>query len=183
MSIYYRFNHGDFFEIIIQNVKNSDCEDSVQKGIMSLIIEHPFEFYQSIGNDSQRWFRFHIMDILFDLEQLPNQSISGDNFLGMSYRSNEYLDFLKYLIDIDIGFREFVDYSSLYDQKDTMGSFFTLLEKIVIKNVLKEFEKFEQEIVTKKNLKLYLEDVLTELGSMIEIKFIIMSVNKVSLYL
>jgi hypothetical protein len=183
MSIYYRFHHNDFLDILEENLeKCKDSEDPFKNGLISIIVDQPFLFYQSIKNNVPKWFRFHLMDILFDMDHLPNESSSEEILDGMNFRSYDYLDFLLHLINLEIEFKDFINYSSLYDLRETSGTFITLLEKIVIKNVLREFEKFENGIVTKKFLKKFLIDVLTVLNNMRDTKFIIISVNKVTLY-
>lgn len=178
MNIYYRFYQKNFYDELREGLNHyENFENKVDKFIISTITDLPFEFYQNLKANIPKWLQFHFMDILFDLEMLTTEE---EEFLdGMTLRNYDYVDFLNYLMVLDVSFEDFINYSALYDNSETTGPFLLFLEKMVIKNVVTQFKKFEKNLITKKYLKTFLKNILNELNQMRYSLFIINSVCKV----
>jgi len=181
MNIYYRFNKIDFLEVLQGSLKNYENHDKMlDMQIISIVTNDPFGSYQSLKNLIPKWLEFHFMDILYDLDELPNDPAYGDLLEGMSIRNYDYVDFLNYLMVYDVDFYNFINYASLYDSSSNSGHYLMYVEKITIKNVIMEFKKYEEGQVDELSLKEFLQNVLNELDRMNNALFIINSICKVS---
>jgi hypothetical protein len=180
MNIYYRFHYYNFYDELKEGLKNYENfeNNKVDKLIMSSILTTPFEFYQALKGSIPKWIQFHFMDILFDLDSFSRRE---EQILDeMTLRNYDYLDFLNYLLILDVGLEDSLNYASLYDNSHNTGSYLIYLEKIVVKNVIQQFKKFENGLIKEDDLKNFLKMVLNELNVIRNSMFIINSVCKVS---
>jgi hypothetical protein len=181
MNIYYRSHKYDFLDVLREAIRYYDIyENSLDKQVVSLITNGQFEFYQEIKSFIPKWLNFHFMDILYDLDKLPNDPAYNDILEGMSLRNYDYVDFLNHLTVLEVDFNDFINYASLYDYSNNSGHYLMFVEKITIKCVIFEFQKYEEGLVDESSLKEFLQNVLNELDRMNNALFIINSICKVS---
>jgi hypothetical protein len=186
MHIYYRFYHHDFYKTLgLSLSEDIPFGQKVDMHIISIIKYHPFEFYQKMKGEIPKWLQFHFLDILFDKEILSSEP--DESLDGMTLRNYDYVDFLNYLVILDVEYKDFVNYAALFDSSENSYSFLMYMEKIVVKNVIKGFDRYEEiENRTKehkKALKSFLREIVNDLNQMMNTLFLINSVSKVLLYI
>jgi hypothetical protein len=180
MNIYFRFYYYDFLDKLKESFENDDRSDRLKSVIAEVIKNQPFEFYKSCQEYTPKWLLFFIMDVFYDKDLLPNME---DKALDdQTFRNYEYVEFLNYLIHIDVDFVDFLNFSTFYNSSDDPRSFLKLLEIIVMKFIIKSFSIYEKNptkdnknILTKK-LELVFKEILNIQGA----EFIHNSVSKVS---
>ena len=144
MHVYYRFYFENFYTILKERLDliEDNTIHNIDKILISTIQLTPFEFYQNIKSEVPTWFLFHIMDMTFDMDQLP-EKVSKD-LDNMKLKDYDYVQFMIYLVDLSISFRDFCNYSSCFSVLEIPHVFYNCLDKISIKNVLLIFEIYEE---------------------------------------
>lgn len=85
--------------------------------------------------------QFAVLDILYDLNLIPNEKISGIN----NYRDNFYRNFIEFLIYIKVPFNDFINFTVLFDiEKENRKFYYILLERYSINYVIAEIDKYRK---------------------------------------
>lgn len=107
--------------------------------LLNLLAKYPFEFFSESTAYLPKWINFSILDILYDLNLIPNEK----NLDGKTLRDKMYLSFIEYLIYLEIPLNDFLNYTSLFDiEKENRKIYYVLLEKFATKYVIKELYNY-----------------------------------------
>jgi len=139
--VYYGLGEIDLNSEMNIYVRNANIDNLQDHFVVNLLGKYPFEFFVEITNYLPKWLNFSILDILYDLNLIPNEK----NLDGKSLRDKLYLSFIEYLIYLEIPLADFINYTSLFDvEKDNRKIYYVLLEKFATKYVIKELNKFSK---------------------------------------
>lgn len=139
MSVYYGLGEIDLYSEMNYFLNYREIKDLQDFFLVNLIGKHPFEFYSEATSHLPLWVNFSILDILYDLNLLPNLK----NLDNKSLRDKQYLTFIEYLIFLEVPLADFLNYTSLFDiEKENRKIYYVLLEKFATKYVIKELNKF-----------------------------------------
>lgn len=177
MNVYFRFYYNDFLSVLVESLNS---ENRQLEGMISNIIKNkPMEIYQDLKDYMPKWFMFHLMEVLYDMEKLDMQPRTELD--GNSLRTYDYLDFLNYLLLLDVNFEDYVNYSASFDTSEVVPyrSYHTLFDRAVTNSVCREFEQYSKGLKTLANLSEFLKSLLGHLSSMKEGSYYIHSVTKV----
>jgi hypothetical protein len=142
MNIYYRFYIKDFLSDLSKTLVEGET-DRLDKYLCSIIKNEPLEFYSEIRNEVPKWLHFHFMDLMFDKELLC--SSTGQISDNMSLRNYDYTEFISYLLQLDISYINFSNYTGLYASIDSnQNTFIVAMEKVVARTIVKEFNIYEK---------------------------------------
>jgi hypothetical protein len=181
MNIYYRFYEEDFFPTLKQKLSTNEVNIELFQHIIQMISLDPLEFFKYIKGEIPIWLQFHFMDILDDLEYIPYST--DDNLDGLTLKEYEYVEFLNYLLLLDVSYHDFSNYFTFYDiSSKTSKTAVSFLEKIVIRNVTKEFSILEHSLSNNEqlsHLKDYIRRIVDDLNMLKDTKHLINSIGKI----
>ncbi len=139
MVIYYGLGDIDLKLVVNYFMDKTEIQDIQEYLIVYLIGKHPFEFFTESTTYLPLWFNFSILDILYDLNLIPNK----EKYDEKSLRDRFYLQFIEYLIYHEVSLKDFLNYTSLFDiEKENRKVYYVLLERFSIKYILKELNKY-----------------------------------------
>lgn len=125
---------------------NANINDLQEHLLLNLLGKYPFEFFTETTAYLPKWINFSILDILYDLNLIPNEK----NLDGKTLRDKLYLSFIEYLIYLEVPLSDFLNYTSLFDiEKENRKIYYVLLEKFATKYVMKELTKYSNFLLAK----------------------------------
>jgi len=139
MTIYYGMGEIDLKLIVNYFIKKENINNFENQLIAYLIGKNPFEFFSETTIYLPTWINFSILDILYDLNLIPY----GEKFEDKSLRDKMYLDFIEYLMFLEVPLKDFLNYTSLFDiEKENRKVYYVLLERFATKYVINELNKY-----------------------------------------
>lgn len=141
MVIYYGLEKSDINETFFETLKSYETNKLDEYFVIAILRNQPFEFFTEACNYLPSWLSFSLIDIFYDLDLLPNQKNSD----GKTFRNNFYMNFIDYLIRLEVPVKDFLNYTALFDiERENHKIYYVLLEQYIVKNINREILKFSK---------------------------------------
>jgi len=141
MEIYYEIGENDLYNVVNNYLNRVNAKDLKDHLLIYLLAKSPFEFFSEIQQFFQKWINFSFLDIFYDLNLIPNEK----ELDGKTLREKLYLDFIEYLMYLEVPLTDFLNYTSLFDiERGNRKIYYVLLERFSIKYVKKELNIYSK---------------------------------------
>jgi len=141
MEIYYEIGENDLYNVVNNYLNRVNAKDLKDHLLIYLLAKSPFEFFSEIQQFFQKWINFSFLDIFYDLNLIPNEK----ELDGKTLREKLYLDFIEYLMYLEVPLTDFLNYTSLFDiERENRKIYYVLLERFSIKYVKKELNIYSK---------------------------------------